>query len=350
MTKEPFQTRLKFLINESALKSTFFTGIHGEPTTKHVTAALSKLKESGADCVVAIGGGSVIDLAKAISVLAVEDCMELTSIPEMTSLKRLPLVAIPTTAGTGSEATKVTVITDTAKNVKLNPGHTGLIPDAAILDPELSVSLPKALTAYTGLDALSHAMEAYVSVKATPMSDLFAIEAIRLIGEWLPKAYSDGGDMTARERMLLGSWHAGVAFSNSSTNLAHAMARPLGTLFHIPHGLSVALLMPFVVEYSMASARERYDDIAKALGCKGESKPGNNVTSRLVEFNDEFEIWRDGAAYFHDLKDFKTHMALLVRDALSGNGILTNRQIPDGQDIENIYQKLASHLHMFQQA
>ena len=347
-TRDPFKAQVDSIIHDHGLTATFFSELKGEPTTEDLSAALEQLKQCDADCVVAIGGGSVMDLAKVISVLAVNEDADLDSIPEMKGLLRLPLIAVPTTAGTGSEATKVTVITDKVSNRKKNPGHPKLVPDAAILDPLLTVSLPKQMTAYTGLDALAHAMEAYVSTRATPMSDHFALEAIRMIGKWLPMAYENGEDVEAREGMLLGSYYAGIAFSNASTNLAHAAARPLGARFRIPHGLSVALLMPYVIEYGLDVSVERYAHIGRALCCE-EADPhsmAKAVLGRIHHFNETFRIWRDGSTYLEEAVRFEDLIPTLRKDALSGNGIQTNRRIPDEGDIERIYENLFSRLQI----
>ncbi|WP_456271128.1 iron-containing alcohol dehydrogenase [Bacillus sp. AK031] len=351
-TKDPFNSQMEEIIRKYGLKATFFSGSKGEPTTDELNMALSKAQECKADCVVAAGGGSVIDLAKALSVMAVNRGISLDCIPDMTRMKRLPLIAIPTTAGTGSEATKVTVITDSESNIKKNPAHYQLIPDAAILDPILTVSLPRQMTAYTGLDALAHAMEAYVSTKATPMSSHFALEAIRIIGKWLPKVYKDLDDLEARENMLLGSFYAGVAFTNASTNLAHATARPLGAKFHIPHGLSVALLMPLVIEEGLDVSKKSYADIGIALGGDkqaSKTEMASYTLSKVRHFNQEFQIWQDGSQYIRNRNQFSEAIPYLTRDALAGNGIKTNCKVPNESDIERIYKNLLNVLEVHQE-
>jgi alcohol dehydrogenase class IV len=343
LSSEPFRTIVEDSIHKLCLRATYFSDIKGEPTTEHLNAALVERENCGADCVVAIGGGSVIDLAKAVSVFSLNKSLSCDDIPTIDNLKRLPFIAIPTTAGTGSEVTKVMVITDVERKIKKNPGHPKLIPDAAILDPILTVSLPKHITAYTGMDALAHAMEAYLSTKASPMSDLYALEAIRMIGESLPIAYENGNDVKAREKMLLGSCYAGLAFSNASTNIAHATARPLGTMYHIPHGLCVALLLPFVIEYGLEVSTDRYSTIAKCLGSTVTGSK-EEIAADLIKivrgFNSAFHIWEDGLGYIEHVETFEANLATLIADALSGNGIDTNQKIPTATDIENIYKDL----------
>lgn len=339
ITKEPFRTILANSLQKYHLRATYFSNFNGEPTTEHLHEALIELENCRADAVVAIGGGSAIDLAKAISVFAVQKELSFDQILALEKLERLPLIAIPTTAGTGSEATKVMVITDAEKGIKRNPGHPSFIPDAAILDPTLTISLPKKYTAYTGLDALAHAIEAYVSTKATPMSDHFALEAISLIGEALPIVYENGDELNAREKMLLGSCYAGIAFSNSSTNLAHAAARPLGSRYDIPHGLCVSLLLPFVIEYGIEIIGERYATIAKILR-KSETVGAKDLVKMLKDFNENFQIWDDGWTYIRTQGDFSKNIPLLVDDALAGNGITTNQRVPTFHDVEKLYQDL----------
>lgn len=333
LTKEPYRKVLEDSLNKHNLQATFFSDFQGEPTTEHLSAALTAIHICGADCIVAIGGGSAIDLAKAVSVFSINRDLDFNEIPNKEQLKRLPFIAVPTTAGTGSEATKVMVITDVDNGVKRNPGHPNLIPDVAILDPLLTVSLPKHLTAYTGMDALAHAIEAYVSTKATALSDFFALEAIKMVGESLPLAYENGNNLEAREKMLLASTYAGIAFSNASTNLAHATARPLGTRYHLPHGLCVALLLPFVIEYGLEASRERYSEIAKCLGVRE-----GELISKVRDYNAIFHIWKDGAALL--TKGFEASIQGLVNDALSGNGIDTNQKVPTEKDVEKIYKDL----------
>ncbi|WP_240666671.1 iron-containing alcohol dehydrogenase [Longirhabdus pacifica] len=349
LSNETISSTFQRSIEQHGLDATYFTHTKGEPTTEHLQAVLMKIKECGADCIVAIGGGSVMDLAKAASVFAVNEQMSLDAIPNENCLRRLSFIAIPTTAGTGSEATKITVIKDVKTGVKKNPGHHTLIPDVAILDPELTISLPQSITAYTGMDALAHAMEAYVSTKATPCSDFYALESMRLIAASLPLAYQNGNDIKAREQMLLGSYYAGIAFSNASTNLAHAAGRPLGAHYNMPHGLCVALLLPFVVEYGLHVCEERYATVAGVLYPNNSLKPSysNAVAAKKVmifieQCNDTFGILQAGWEYLNKGQAFEDIVPTLVKDAMAGNGIRSNQIVPTEEDVEEIYKKLWS--------
>lgn len=341
-----YDSKIKRILKEENVNVTFFSDFRGEPTTDHLHEALKKLHKAEPNGVLALGGGSAIDIGKAVAFFAKNPSAGWDKIASQIRLDKLPLLAVPSTAGTGSEATKVMVIKNSETEVKMNPGHPDLMPDVAILDPHLTTSLPKHFTAYTGMDALTHAIEAYVSTNGSRVTDDFALKAINMIGKNLPIAYEKGSDMKAREEMLLGSCYAGIAFSNASTNLAHAVGRPLGARFHIPHGLSVALVLPFVMRFGLEAAPYRYAQIAVALGEDAieDVKGLANKSIELVEiFNNRFGIWRDGLKYI-DLEDLKANMSIIVDDALSGNGIATNRIVPIKKDVEDVLLALINKL------
>ena len=244
-----------------------YDGVNAEPTLDHVEEGLSLLKAEKCDVLIACGGGSPIDAAKAIGAMAthpgrIQDYMGLNKLTKPCT----PLIAIPTTAGTGSECTIFTIITDTGRNVKMLIGSPEVMPSVALVDPLLTLNMPRGVTAATGLDALTHAIEAYVSVKATPMSDLFALSAVRLLSEYLPQAWANPGNMQARSQTMLGALQAGMAFTNASVALVHGMSRPIGANFHVPHGISNAALLGVVTEFSILGAPARYADIATAMG------------------------------------------------------------------------------------
>ena len=244
-----------------------FDGVATEPVAEYVREGLKVYQENWCDFLLAVGGGSAMDTAKAIGIMAtnagsIEDYQGAGKIPS----KGSPLVAVPTTAGTGSEVTPFTIITDTKRDVKMLIGSPFLLPDVAIVDPRLTVSLPPDITAATGIDALTHAIEAYVSVKAQPMSDVLALAAIELISGNLRQAWTDGSNIEAREKAMLGALQAGMAFGNASVALVHGMARPIGAYFHVAHGASNAALLAVVMEFSLAGNPARYAAMAKAMG------------------------------------------------------------------------------------
>ncbi|MFQ6067160.1 MAG: iron-containing alcohol dehydrogenase [bacterium] len=262
-----FLSRIESSLNSEKIDHEVFDQVTTEPTVEYVKSGLDVYRRSGCDFIIALGGGSPIDSAKAISIMAsnpgtIQNYMGLDKIPNPGA----PLIAIPTTAGTGSETTIFTIITDTQTDVKMLIGSPFLLPSVALVDPLLTLSLPPQLTAATGIDALTHAIEAYVSVKAQPMSDVFALSAIKLLSENLRQACANGDNLEARSLTMLGAFQAGVAFSNSSVALVHGMSRPIGAYFHAPHGLSNAVLLTPVVEFSIAGNPQRYADIARVMG------------------------------------------------------------------------------------
>lgn len=334
--KNELHSTIDAIAKVSSFTVTYCTHFSEEPTTLHVSQISKRFQDSGANGILGIGGGSALDLAKAVAILAKEKDTTIQTLQFSQRLERYPLIAIPTTAGSGSEATKILVITDVNENVKYNPKHETFIPDIAILDPYLSLDLPQRVTAQTGIDALAHAMEAYVSTKASLVSDVYALEAIQLIATSLTKVYNSPHDITSRERMLLASYFAGIAFSNSSTNLAHATARPLGTRFNLPHGLSVALTLPPVIQFGHSNAKERYETIAQLLQT-------NDLVQFISDLNESFNIYND-ANQLIDIEQLKSETATLVQDALAGNGIVTNRKIPTEEDVTNVYKQIIQKL------
>jgi alcohol dehydrogenase class IV len=238
-----------------------------EPTTAYVEEGIKIYQEAKADLLIAVGGGSPIDAAKGISALATNPGkMSDFEGPNRIPKPGAPLIAIPTTAGTGSEVTQFTIITDTIRNVKMLIASLNIMPRVAIVDPVMTYQMPQSITAGTGLDALTHAIEAYVSVKAQPITDALALHAIRLIGGNLRLAWANGGNVEARNNMMMGALEAGLAFSNASVALVHGMARPVGAYFHVPHGISNAALLTTVILFSISGNPRRYADIAEAMG------------------------------------------------------------------------------------
>ena len=334
------------LLFEAGIPVTIYSGISSEPNSDNITEGLEAAKASDCDCVVALGGGSSLDTAKVIATLAANPNLVFSDISNQAHLIRLPLIAIPTTSGTGSEATKVSVITNLKTGLKENPGHPALVPDIAVLDPQLTMTLPPLLSAFTGMDALTHAMEAFISNKANSLTNLYAYEAMKIIGQSLPKVFSDGKNEVDRQQMAMASYFAGIAFSNSSTNLAHAGGRALGTYFHLPHGLSVALLLPFVMEFGLDAAEERYARVAVALGADSQlsqSKLAKQAVNIVNGYNNAFGIWAEAKNKFiTDTEAYRKAIPQMVSNAMEGNGILTNPKLPTEQDLTLVFEKLAA--------
>lgn len=261
--------RLADLLRGAGIEASLFSGVDDEPTTDHVERGVAAFEAHGADGVVSIGGGSCLDAGKGVAVMARnEGPLARYEGYDKIERPRAPHIAVTTTAGTGSEVTRFAVFTDVARDVKFLSASDQYVPDVAIVDPDLTVSAPPPVTASAGIDALTHAIEAYVSRHAQPLTDALALSAIRLIAWALPRAYDAGADVEARTAMHDASLHAGLAFSNSSVALVHGLARPLGAVFHIPHGAANGTLLPHVMAFSLPAAPERYAVIADALGCE----------------------------------------------------------------------------------
>ncbi|MBM4305866.1 MAG: iron-containing alcohol dehydrogenase [Deltaproteobacteria bacterium] len=257
----------KKALEQNKVPFVIYDAVATEPTVDYVKEGLKIFKESGCDFLIAVGGGSPIDTAKAIAIMAtnpgsIEEFKGLGKVPK----EGAPLIAIPTTAGTGSEVTQFTIITDTRTNVKMLIGSPFIMPKVALVDPLLTLSCPRGLTAAVGIDSLTHAIEAYVSLKAQPMSDIFCLSAIELISSNLRQAWANGNNIEAREKTMLGALQAGIAFSNASVALVHGMSRPIGAYFHVAHGASNAALLGVVTEFSLIGNPARYAQIAKAMG------------------------------------------------------------------------------------
>ncbi|AZN37526.1 iron-containing alcohol dehydrogenase family protein [Iodobacter ciconiae] len=239
----------------------------GEPDSAKVEAACAQLRASVCDAVIAFGGGSVLDTAKAIAVLALHPGLVVSQLVDPANITRgrLPLVAIPTTAGTGSEASNVSVVTDSISHIKQLILHETMLPDLAIIDASLTRAVPASLTAATGVDALTHAIEAYVALGANPLTQALAYRAISLIGHALPIAVGQGSNAAAREAMMLGSYLAGMAFSNAGLGLTHAMAHQIGARYGIAHGMANALLLPSVMHFNRLVCKKSYGELGTAL-------------------------------------------------------------------------------------
>lgn len=246
---------------------TLFDKVTTEPIMEYVEEGLKVFVENKCDLIISVGGGSPIDTGKGISVLVTnkESMRNFEGINKISN-PGIPHIAIPTTAGTGSEVTAATIITDSERDVKMLIMSPHIVPRIALVDPQLTLQMPQNITASTGLDALTHAIEAYVSVKAQPITDALSLHAIKLISENLPQAWSDGTNIEARAHMMTAALEAGLAFSNASVALVHGMARPLGAYFHIPHGIANAALLATVVEFSILGNPRRYAHIAQAMG------------------------------------------------------------------------------------
>lgn len=258
------------VLDAASIPYTIFPEVKQNPTVANVKVGLTAYAASGADFMIAIGGGSPTDTAKAIGIITNNpefgDVVSLEGVAN-TKNKSVPVIALPTTAGTAAEVTINYVITDEANVKKMVCVDPNDIPVLAIVDAELMTTMPKSLTAATGMDALTHAIEGYITKGTWEMSDMFELKAIEMIARYLPAAVADGKDLEARDGMATAQYIAGMGFSNVGLGAVHGMAHPLGAYYNIPHGVANALLLPYVMEYNLPAAITKYRQIAEAMGC-----------------------------------------------------------------------------------
>jgi alcohol dehydrogenase class IV len=322
-------------LDKHAVQHTLYTAISPDPTHTEAYAAAALAREIKADCVIGIGGGSAMDVAKAAALLAAhEGSLREFCVPRIMDESALPIICIPTTAGTGSEVTRAAVITDTDTHEKMLLLGKALLPTVAILDVDLTLTCPFRVTADSGLDALSHALEALVNRNATPFSDAMAIAALRLIGANLERAAYEPNDRDARQAMLEGAMLAGIAVSHTSTALIHGMSRPIGAAFKIPHGMSNAMLMPLLTEWSCAAAQNRYVRAAKALGA-GDTV--EDLIEMLAALNARLEVPRLRDRGF-TAQSFKDAIPEMARQALASG-------TPDNNPRQGTYEEIVALYH-----
>lgn len=344
MVKLGYVDNIQGILKEAQISADVFSDTVPEPTEMSISAGVSQVKAKDYDGLIALGGGSPIDSAKAISILGrFGGDMRDYKFPRQVDETGLPIIAIPTTAGTGSEVTRFTIITDDLNNEKLLCVGMGFMPIAAIIDFSLTLSVPPRTTADTGIDAMTHAIEAYISPKRNAYSDQQALAALRLIGPNIQMAYRNGKDEAAREAMMLGSTLAGIAFCNSSVALVHGMSRPIGAFFHVPHGLSNAMLLPTITEFGISSAPDRYADCARALGVADSSDTDDNANVRLIDFlknlNKELHV-PTLAEFGVQRADFDKLVNTMCEQAFASGSPNNNPRIPSLEEMIQLYTML----------
>ena len=337
-----YVARIAGQLEEAGIASQCFADTLPEPTAASIRAGVEMVRQGDFDSIVALGGGSPIDSAKAIGILGkFGGEMRDYRFPRDVSEAGLPLIAIPTTAGTGSEATRFTIITDETSDEKMLCAGLGFMPIAALIDYELTLSLPPRVTADTGIDALTHAIEAYVSRKASLYSDAQALEAMRLLAPNLRAAFHEPGNRAAREAMMLGATLAGIAFSNASVALVHGMSRPIGAFFHVPHGLSNAMLLPAITAFSIPAAPERYADCARAMGVAAQTDSvevaNDKLLAELRAINQELKV--PSPEQFGIARErFFELRATMARQALASGSPGNNPRVPTEAEIIDLYE------------
>lgn len=333
---------------ETALKNqgidyAIYSEIVGEPTDTMIENGLKVYKENGCDFLVALGGGSPIDSMKAIGSLVVNGGNISDYMGKVIDVEMPPLVAIPTTAGTGSEATQFTIITDTKKDIEMLLKGKVLMPKLAIIDPQFTMTAPPKITAATGLDALCHAVEAYTSRKAQTLSDSFAMSAVKRIFKSLPVAFKDGKNEEARIQMSVAALEAGIAFNNASVTIIHGMSRPIGALFHVAHGLSNAMLMKECLGFALEGAYDRFADLGRAIGVADATDEDKAAAEKFLSAIEGIvkELETPTLAEFGiDKEEFFKVIDKMAYDAMdSGSPQNTMREVSEEQ-VKQIYRNL----------
>ena len=338
-------------LEAAGLHPGIFSATIPEPTDLIIDAGLAALAAAPYDCLIGFGGGSPIDTAKAMAILQYVRAqggegdrtahMRVAKVPFAADRASLPVIAIPTTAGTGSEATRFTIVTDTERSEKMLIAGLGALPLAAIVDYELTFTVPRRITADTGVDSLTHALEAYISRRANPYSDTQALAAMRLIGANIRTACAEPHNALAREAMMLGAMQAGIAFTNASVALVHGMSRPIGAHFHVPHGLSNAMLLPAITRFGLDSAEPRYAEAARTIGFAHAQDPDPVAVEKLAEglaaLNKDLDVPTPGA-YGIDKSEWDAKLPLMAQQALASGSPANNPRIPTADEIVALYQ------------
>src|SRR6056297_4326028 len=339
MRRFGFLDKAQELLSKADIESIIIDGVEPNPSVKTVIKGKNLMLDFEPDWVIAIGGGSALDAAKIMWAfyehpdLEFEEIIEVGSIPELRN--KAKFIAIPSTSGTASEITAFSVITDTEKKIKYPIVSPEIIPDVAIVDPQIPATMPSHITANTGMDVMAHAVESLVSTNASDYTDPYAVRAIDLVFKYLPKAIQNGDDMEAREKMHNASTMAGMAFSNSSLGIIHSLAHKIGGELHITHGLANAILLPYVIEYNYEAAKDKFTYIEDFLGI-------DSLADAISDLNEEVGIpssFKDIDWLDYDDQDFEEILDRMSKNALEDPCSLTNPEEPTVEDLKEIYKK-----------
>lgn len=333
------------ILKKNNIEYTVFSGITGEPDDKMINEGVELYKEENCDFLIAVGGGSPMDSMKAIATLVVNGGKISDYMGKTIEGKLPPMVAVPTTAGTGSEATQFTVITDSEKGIKMLLKGAVLVPSLAIIDPLFTISSPKSVTASTGLDALTHAVESYTSRKAQYLTDMTAIDAVKRIFRYLPVAYKNGNDVEARTQMSVAALEAGIAINNASVTIVHGMSRPIGAIFHVPHGLSNAMLLEKCMSFAVDGAYDKFAELGRAVGVADSNLSDEDSAKAFVKALGELcricEV-PSLSEYGIDKKTFMEVADKMASDALASGSPANTIKDVTKDDILRIYSSLSS--------
>ena len=325
-------------LDRHRLESVTYSSVTPNPTATQVRDAARLYEENECDCFIAVGGGSPIDTAKAVRIMVSNDS-DICNYEGIGKVEKAGafFIAINTTAGTAAEMTCNSVITDEARQVKMVIISPYQLPDIAVNDPELMIGLPPATTAATGMDALTHAVEAYLALGAHTLTDHSALEAIRLIGEWLPQAYDDGSNLIAREKMACAQFIAGMAFNSAGLGLVHALAHQPGATHDLPHGVCNAILLPVICEFNAGHNPQRFRAIAEALGVKTEKLNDQEAATQAVKSIRDLSKRVNIPAGFTTLGVREEDINNWVENAMADPCRGGNPRMSDQQDIYNLY-------------
>jgi alcohol dehydrogenase class IV len=328
-------------LEKAGVQAHIFDQIEPNPRDHTVLKALEFAKKKKSELIIGLGGGSAIDAAKAVGALLTNPG-PLQDYLRGTALKNPPppLIAIPTTSGTGSEVTRFSVVTDTERSFKAGIASPLLIPKIAIVDPALMESMPPSLAAATGMDALTHAVEAFVSVNSQPFSDALALHAIRLIGTFLRPSVANGSNQEARSQMAMASTLAGVAFSNAGVGLVHAMAHPLGGRFDVPHGVANAILLSSVIRFNLIARLGKFGQVAQALGEKVEKLSAVDAGKKAVEAIRQLSADVGIPARLSEVNVKAEGIAQLAEDAMNmKRAMASNPRVVKQEEVEKLYRE-----------
>lgn len=331
------------VLDSAGIPYDVFSDVKPNPTVSNVKAGIGSFMQSGADFIIAIGGGSAMDTAKGIGIVVKNpEFADIVSLEGCapTKNKSVPIVALPTTAGTAAETTINYVIIDEEKHKKMVCVDPNDIPAVAIIDAELMYTLPKGLTAATGMDALTHAIEGYITKGAWQMSDMFELEAIRMIARYLPVAVAEPSNPEGRNGMAVAQYIAGMAFSNVGLGLVHGMAHPMGSLFDVPHGVANALLLPTIMEFNMPECLDKYPEIAKALGVDTTGLSKKEAAQAAVDAVKALAVKVGIPQHLSDLGITAEHIPALAEQAINDVCTPGNPREVTLDDIKALYEKV----------
>lgn len=335
-------------LESSGVETALFTDVRPDPTVENVEAAFQVWQDEDCDVIVTLGGGSSIDVGKSVGILAANDGnirsfgvdkAGYEGVPNPTP----PIIAVNTTAGTGSETTRTAVLTDESTATKFIIVSENIVPTVAIEDPELTRSLPKSHTAFTGIDAFTHAIEAFTSVKSYSVTDEYARDAMNRIVDSLAAAWSNGDNIEARTEMMIGQFQAGKAFGNSSVALIHGMARPLGAQLHVPHGLANGLILPYVVEFNQIATPEKYAEVSRILGVADDDEPdrvaARKASDGIEQLCEDISLtgYLDDFGEVPSREEYLEIVPQMTQDAFDSGSPDNNPRTPTGDELEDLF-------------